>query len=157
MCEYCGCQALETIDELMMEHERVVTLIGRVRDAHRDGEIVRMAELAREIAAVLAPHTQVEEQGLFPALVAEFPEEIAVLEDGHRRVEAVLNEANGPFLTDPDWPARLIEALDLLHRHIRWEQDVVLPAALALLGAEQWEVAETLRARVRIRQPQPVV
>lgn len=160
MCEYCGCQALETVDELTMEHERVVTLIGRVREAHRDGEIVHMAELAREIAAVLAPHTQVEEHGLFPALAAGFPEfteKIAVLEDEHRRVEAVLNEANGPFLTDPDWPVRLIDALDLLRRHIRSEQDGVLPAALALLGTEQWEVVEALRARVGVRQPQPVV
>ena len=68
MCEYCGCQALETIDELTQEHERVVTLISRVRDAHRDGKVAYMAELAREISTVLGPHTQVEEHGLFPAL-----------------------------------------------------------------------------------------
>ncbi|MEV5009802.1 hemerythrin domain-containing protein [Streptomyces sp. NPDC056159] len=73
MCEYCGCQALEAIDELTQEHERVVTLISHVRDAHGGGNVARMAEVAREIAALLGPHTQVEEHGLFPALAADFP------------------------------------------------------------------------------------
>lgn len=109
MCEYCGCQALETIDELTQEHERIVNLISLLRDARRDGAVARMAELAREIAAVLGPHTQVEEHGLFPALAAEFPEQIAALEDEHRRIEAVLAEADGPYLTDPSWPDRLME------------------------------------------------
>ncbi|MFE1311899.1 hemerythrin domain-containing protein [Streptomyces sp. NPDC058755] len=154
MCEYCGCQALESIDQLTMEHETVVNLISQVRDAHRDGKIAYMAELAREITAVLGPHTQVEEHGLFPAMAADFPEKIAALEDEHRRIEAVLGEADGPFLTDPDWPGRLIEALDLLRDHILKEQDGVFPAALALLDTEQWEAIDAVRARVGTRMPQ---
>ncbi|MFC8419811.1 hemerythrin domain-containing protein [Streptomyces sp. NPDC057236] len=146
MCEYCGCQALETIDELTREHERVVTLISRVRDARRDGAIARMAELAREITSVLGPHTQVEEHGLFPAMAAEFPEQIAGLEAEHRRIESVLAEADGPFLTDPGWPDRLIDTLDLLREHILKEQDGVFPAALATLGTEDWEAVEKARA-----------
>ncbi|WP_326793210.1 hemerythrin domain-containing protein [Streptomyces sp. NBC_00841] len=148
MCEYCGCQALETIDELTMEHERVVNLISHVREARRDGEVTRMAELAREIATVVGPHTQVEEHGLFPALVAEFSEKIAALEAEHRRIEAVLAEAEGPFLADPTWPERLIETLDLLRNHILKEQDGVFPAALANLSTEEWEAVEAVRARV---------
>jgi hemerythrin-like domain-containing protein len=155
MCEYCGCQALETIDELTQEHERVVNLISHVRDARRDGAVTRMAGLVREIAAVLGPHTQVEEQGLFPVMAADFPEKIAALEDEHRRIEAVLAEADGPFLTDPTWPDRLIEALDLLRDHILKEQDGVFPAALAMLDTEQWEAIEAVRARVGPRTPLP--
>ncbi|MFE9024001.1 hemerythrin domain-containing protein [Streptomyces sp. NPDC007808] len=146
MCEYCGCQALETIDELTQEHDRVVTLISHVRDARRDGAIARMAELAREITSVLGPHTRVEEHGLFPALAGEFPEHITMLEDEHRRIEAVLAEADGPFLTDPTWPDRLIETLALLREHILKEQDGVFPAALANLDTEQWEAVEKVRA-----------
>ncbi|MFF9773950.1 hemerythrin domain-containing protein [Streptomyces sp. NPDC013978] len=146
MCEYCGCQALETIEELTQEHERVVTLISHIRDARRDGAIARMAELAREIISVLGPHTRVEEHGLFPALAGEFPEQIAALEDEHRRIEAVLAEADGPFLTDPTWPDRLIETLALLREHILKEQDGVFPAALANLDTEQWEAVEKVRA-----------
>lgn len=146
MCEYCGCQALETIDELTQEHERVVNLISHVRDARRDGAVTRMAELAREITSVLGPHTQVEEHGLFPAMATEFPEQIAALEAEHRRIEAVLAEADGPFLTDPGWPDRLIDTLDLLREHILKEQDGVFPAALATLATEDWEAVERARA-----------
>ncbi|WP_432136523.1 MULTISPECIES: hemerythrin domain-containing protein [unclassified Streptomyces] len=153
MCEYCGCQALTAVDELTREHDRVVTLISHVRDARRDGAVARMAELARAIATVLAPHTEVEEHGLFPALADEFPEQIAALEDEHRRIDTVLAEANGPFLTDPTWPDRLIGALDLLRAHILKEQDGVFPAALALLAPEQWEAVEAVRARTATRQP----
>ncbi|MEU6682345.1 hemerythrin domain-containing protein [Streptomyces sp. NPDC046832] len=146
MCEYCGCQALETIDELTREHERVVTLISHVRDARSDGAIARMAELARAITSVLGPHTRVEERGLFPALAGDFPEQIVALEDEHRRIEAVLAEADGPFLADPTWPDRLVETLALLREHILKEQDGVFPDALAHLDTEQWEAVEKARA-----------
>ncbi|MFE0965480.1 hemerythrin domain-containing protein [Streptomyces fungicidicus] len=155
MCEYCGCQALDAIDELTREHERVVNLISHVRDARRDGAIARMAELAREISSVLGPHTQVEEHGLFPALAGDFPDQIAALEDEHRRIEAVLAEADGPFLTDPGWPDRLIDTLGLLRGHILKEQDGVFPAALAGLDTEQWEAVEKVRAAAGSTLPRP--
>ncbi|WP_320780591.1 hemerythrin domain-containing protein [Streptomyces sp. CRN 30] len=145
MCEYCGCQALETIDELTQEHEEVVRLISLLRSAHRDGAVIRMAELAREISRVLGPHTRVEERGLFPALAGEFPERIAALETEHRRIEAVLAEAAHGALPEPGWPDRLIDAMDLLRDHILKEQDGVFPAALATLGTEEWEAVEAAR------------
>ncbi|MDX3458855.1 hemerythrin domain-containing protein [Streptomyces sp. ME02-8801-2C] len=148
MCEYCGCQALETIDELTMEHERVVNLISHVRAASRAGDIARMAEGARQIAAVLAPHTEVEEHGLFPALAGEFPDHIAGLEAEHRQIEAVLAEAADGTPQDPAWPEQLLEVLALLRNHILKEQDGVFPAALANLSTEEWEAVEAVRARV---------
>ncbi|MBB4711483.1 hemerythrin domain-containing protein [Streptomyces luteogriseus] len=147
MCEYCGCQALETIDELTQEHDEVVRLISHLRPAHEDGGVLRMAEVAREIAKVLGPHTEVEEHGLFPALAGDFPEQIAALEAEHRRIEAVLAEASGAFLTDPSWPDRLMEAMAVLRDHILKEQDGVFPAALANLGTEEWEAVEAARAK----------
>ncbi|MFS4108203.1 hemerythrin domain-containing protein [Streptomyces sp. PD-S100-1] len=155
MCEYCGCQALESIDQLTSEHDTVVNLIGLVRDAHRDGDTPRMAELARRISAVLGPHTEVEEHGLFPALTDDFPEKIAVLEAEHRRVEAVLAEAADGVPADPGWPARLMDALTLLRDHILKEQDGVFPAALAFLSIEQWEAVEAVRTRVSGGATQP--
>lgn len=148
MCEYCGCQALETIDELTREHDEVVRLISHLGPARRQGGAARTAEVAREIAAVLGPHTHVEEHGLFPALAGDFPEQIAALEDEHRRIEAVLGEAaDGRIPSDPAWPDRLTEAMALLRDHILKEQDGVFPAALAHLGTEEWEAVEAARAR----------
>lgn len=148
MCEYCGCQVLATIDELTREHDLVVNLMGEVRAAHAGADLVRMAELARAIALVLGPHTEVEEHGLFPALTADFPDHIADLTAEHRRVEEVLGEASAGTPADPAWPARLVQALALLREHIFKEQDGVFPAALTSLGTADWEAAEAVRSRV---------
>ena len=147
MCEYCGCQSLETIDELTREHDEVVRLISHLRSAHGDGDVPRLAQVAREIARVLGPHTQVEEHGLFPALTGDFPDQIAALEAEHRRIESVLAEAaDSTTPSDPTWPGRLMEAMAVLRDHILKEQDGVFPAALAMLGTEQWEAVAAARA-----------
>ncbi|MFG2028784.1 hemerythrin domain-containing protein [Streptomyces sp. NPDC048825] len=148
MCEYCGCQSLASIDELTREHDEVVRLISHLRPAHRDGDVDRMAQVAREIATVLGPHTQVEEHGLFPAMAGGFPEQIAALEAEHRRIEAVLVEAaDGGTPPDPPWPDRLLEAMAMLRDHILKEQDGVFPAALANLSTEEWEAVEAERLK----------
>ena len=108
--------------------------------------MARMAQVAREIATVLGPHTQVEEHGLFPALAGNFPEQMAALEAEHRRVESVLDDtAGGATPSDPAWPDRLMEAMAMLRDHILKEQDGVFPAALANLSTEEWETAEKAR------------
>ncbi len=157
MCEYCGCQEVTAIGELTREHDEVVALIGEVRSAlthpssppTRAPDASRMAELARQMTAILDPHTRVEEDGLFPALAAEFPDQIAGLQDEHRRVEAVLGEAAAGTPADPSWPGRLVATLDVLREHILKEQDGVFPAALASLDAEQWDAVDAVRARLR--------
>ena len=148
MCEYCGCQALGTIEELTREHDVVINLMGEVRAAHARADTAQMAELARQIAAVLGPHTEVEEQGLFPALTPDFPDHVASLTAEHRRVEAALGEVADGTPADPAWPARLMEALAVLREHIFKEQDGVFPAALTTLGSADWEAAEAVRSRV---------
>ncbi len=148
MCEYCGCQAVATIEELTREHDLVLSLLAEMRVARARADTARMAELARQVAAVLGPHTYVEEQGLFPALAADFPDHIAALRAEHRQVEGALGEASTGYPADPAWPARLVVALETLRQHIFKEQDGVFPAALATLSTEQWEAAEAARARV---------
>ena len=156
MCEYCGCQALATIDELTREHDLVINLMGEARAAHADADTAWMAELAQRIAAVLGPHTEVEEQGLFPALAPDFPNHVASLTAEHRRVEAALSEAAAGTPADPAWPGRFAEALALLREHIFKEQDGVFPAALATLGAADWEAAEAVRSRAGGALSRPV-
>ena len=148
MCEYCGCQALGTIEELTQEHDLVINLMGDARAALARADTAQMARLARQIATVLGPHTEVEEQGLFPALAPDFPDHVAGLRAEHRRVDAALAEAAAGTPADPAWPTRLAEALALLREHIFKEQDGVFPAALATLGAADWEAAEAVRSRV---------
>lgn len=94
MCEYCGCQALAPIGELTREHDLVLSLVRDIRIAREKGDGPRTAELARRIAAVLGPHNQVEEGGLFPAFAADFPDQITILEAEHQQIAAVLGEAS---------------------------------------------------------------
>jgi hemerythrin-like domain-containing protein len=155
MCEYCGCQTVTVIGDLTREHDAVVNLVADVRAAAEGGDLVAVAGLARAIAAVLGPHTAVEEHGLFPALVGEFGEQIAVLEAEHRHIEAVLAEAATATPTDPAWPARLLAVLHVLREHILKEQDGVFPAALAALRTADWERIEAVRAQAGTLVPAP--
>lgn len=148
MCEYCGCQAVTVIDELTREHDHVVETISRVRTAYAAGDVAALAELARHIAAVLGPHTAVEEDGLFPPLAEDFPEHVAALSGEHRRIEEVLGQAAVGVPDDPTWPDQLLSTMRLLREHILAEQDGVFPAALAGLATADWEAAEAVRARV---------
>ncbi len=147
MCEYCGCQEITAIDQLTREHNLVVGLIAEVRTARAAADIGRMAALARRITAVLVPHTAVEEQGLFPLLADDFPEQVAALEAEHRRIEAVLGAAARGTPGDPDWPDRLIATLEVLREHILKEQDGVFPAALTSLSGADWDMVDAVRAR----------
>ena len=106
-----------------------------------------MAALATRMATILSPHTVVEEEGLFPALAGEFPDQVAALHAEHRRIETVLGEAAAGPPADPMWPARLTETLELLREHILKEQDGVFPAALSSLSPAQWDAVDDVRSR----------
>ena len=148
MCEYCGCQSVTAIGELTREQDIVVNLIGDVRAAHATGDVPRMAELARRIAAVLGPHTEVEEHGLFPSCwPTSSPTTWPSLEAEHRRIETVLGVASMQTPTDPGWPRQLMETLDLLREHILKEQDGVFPAALTALSGADWDSVDAVRTR----------
>ena len=147
MCEYCGCQQIAVIGELTREHEAVVALIGRLERSLAGQRLEEVVESCRQISAILAPHTVVEEQGLFPEMTDEFPDHIQALRSEHREIETVLDEAAGGLPDDPTWPDRLPRALFLLREHILKEQDGVFPAALAALDADQWERIEAVRTQ----------
>ena len=148
MCEYCGCQALDAIAELTAEHDLVVNLSGEARRALERADLALAADRARAIAAVLGPHTAVEEDALFPALAAEFGDHVEGLLAEHRLIEAALAEAADGTPVDAGWPARLAEAIEALRRHIAKEQDGVFPAALSVLDGDQWDAVDAVRTRV---------
>lgn len=148
MCEYCGCQSIPAIRELTAEHDAVVDQIGEVTRRLRDGDTAAAADACRRISRILLPHTAVEEQGLFPAMAAEFPGEVESLQQEHRAIEAVLAECDAGTPADPGWPDRVGHALDLLRAHILKEQDGVFPATLSVLDSDDWNQVDDIRARV---------
>ena len=150
VCEYCGCQQIATIAELTREHDEVVALVGQIQSSLTGQHRKDVAKSCQQILDILAPHTEVEEEGLFPEMTAEFPDHIEVLRSEHREVEKVLGEASDGFPDDPTWPDRLVAVLHLLREHILKEQDGVFPAALAALDADQWERIEAARAQISL-------
>ena len=148
MCEYCGCQDIPAIGQLTDEHDAIVAVISHVRSELDGGQVDAAAHWSRRISALLAPHTAVEEEGLFPALAGEFPDHVATLRAEHRIVEAVLDEATDGTPADPTWPSRVTEALYLLREHILKEQNGMFPAALTSLDPADWDAIAAVRDRV---------
>jgi hypothetical protein len=83
MCEYCGCQQIAAIAELTREHDGVVAIIGQVQRALA-GPPEDVAKGCQQILAILAAHTVVEEEGLFPEMTDEFPDHIEELRRASR-------------------------------------------------------------------------
>ncbi len=148
MCQNCGCLANTVIDDLTREHDAVVGLIRTVGDQMVRGRMGEAAATCRAISALLAPHTVVEEEGLFAELFREFPGQLEALTREHRQIERVLDEAAAGAPADLLWPERLREALGMLREHILKEQDGVFPAAIISLDGDQWEDVEAVRRRV---------
>lgn len=148
MCEYCGCQQIAVLGELTREHDAAVGVLSTIRGLLADGDLAGAAASCRALRAILGPHTEVEEQGLFPELTAEYPDHVDVLRREHQRIDAVLGEADAGTPTDPAWARRLLDVSFLLREHILKEQDGVFPAALGILDGDQWERVEHVRARV---------
>lgn len=147
MCEYCGCRALATIDELTREHDAALDLMRTARKAIAVGDLPAVRDVCRELLLLLEPHNAVEEQALFVAMHEENPEHVDVLLSEHRHIHAVLKDlAHGtPSL---DWALPLTDVLHTLREHIAKEQDGLFPAALATLSTAQWEAAERVRSAV---------
>lgn len=148
MCEYCGCLDVPAIAELTAEHDLVVTLGGQALRALEAGDLDTAAVRARAIAAVLAPHTAVEEGALFPAMAVEFGDHVRGLVEEHHLVEAVLAESADGTPVDPGWPHRLEQGMDVLREHILKEQDGLFPASLAVLDPSDWDHLDEVRLRV---------
>ncbi|MBK5306599.1 MAG: hemerythrin domain-containing protein [Frankiaceae bacterium] len=147
MCEYCGCQAVSVIAELTREHECALDAARAAEQAAAVGDLEAARSALRDLQGVLGPHTVVEEEGLFPAIAREFPEQVHVLRLEHRLFEDVCADVLSGQ-PSPRWAADVSAAMSALHAHILKEQDGVFPAAMTVLHAVDWEVAEDVRASV---------
>jgi hemerythrin-like domain-containing protein len=146
MCEYCGCQQIAAIADLTREHDALVAHMSIVRAHLSAGRHDAAAAGCRTMVTILGPHTQVEEDGLFPLLAGEFPGHVQALRTEHTRIESVLLEAEYVTPTDPAWPERLLRTFSLLREHILKEQDGMFPAALIALDGDQWDQVDAARA-----------
>lgn len=146
MCEYYGCQALRTIDELTAEHDALVGLAGRAKRQLVAGQYDGVAEACAQMLLILGPHTKVEEDALFSVMAEEFADHIAGLQHDHRVIHAALAAVVARDCAPTRWAEQLGPALHLLREHVLKEQDGLFPAALSTLDREHWDRAEAIRA-----------
>jgi hemerythrin-like domain-containing protein len=148
MCEYCGCQEIDAIALLTAEHEDLRSVARQALVAERAGDHDAAVAAVRVLIERLAPHTRIEEEGLFPAMSAEFGDHMATLVGEHRTLEDALAALAASTAPDPTWAARMDLAVADLFDHILKEQDGVFPAALASLSSQDWDHLDAVRRNV---------
>jgi hemerythrin-like domain-containing protein len=147
MCEYCGCQSVPAIAELTAEHDQIREVARDLDSVARREDLPVATEVAGRLLNLLAPHTAVEEQGLFPAMAVEFDAHVASLIDDHRRIEQVLRDVAAGESAE-DWPVRVRAVVGELFHHILREQDGLFPASLSVLSPQQWDHLDEVRRTV---------
>lgn len=137
MCDHCGCREITPIGRLMAEHEDLLRLAGEARAALRAGDEATARAVIADLAALLHPHTEAEERGLFAVMGrrAEFAGHIAGLEAEHAGLAA--------RLAGPLGRAEITGICDRLSDHIQAEEYGLFPAALASLSGDDWEAVST--------------
>jgi hypothetical protein len=135
MCDYCGCRSRPLIAEFGDEHERIADLSGELRRqivAGTDDEAVAVG--ARRLVEVLAAHSAREVGGLYVELDASGIDTGAMHAEHHHIDDALADAAAGRV----DRSA-LVQALDLLARHVHDEEYDLFPAAHQLLDDAAWD------------------
>ena len=145
MCSYCGCQAITVIRLLTRQHEEIINKLGSVRRAAEKNDLPAVQAFALELASLINPHTALEENGLFAALMREdeFVEPLGKLTLEHKEIDRLIG--------------RLIEydisvAGDLntlLRNHISNEENGIFPASVVTLDGKDWDQIERDQGVVR--------
>jgi hemerythrin-like domain-containing protein len=156
VCEYCGCQNIAAIATLTEEHDELRALGRDAAHAARDGDWPRAVIVCRQLRATLAPHTEIEEIGLFPPMAAEFDTHVASLRDDHRRIDSAVGDLAGAPEPPPGWRQTLESSVTELFEHILREQDGLFPASVSVLTADEWDRLDAVRQEVASRSAVPV-
>lgn len=151
MCQYCGCQEIETLGRLMDDHVQIRNYCGQ---AHRDlqaGNPDAAVRELRQIQRILATHNAVEERGLYLAMTrfGEYAEQAGELYNEHDDVDDLFSHslalADRGHSDRIDWEA-ILAAFGVLKEHIQREDNGLFPAAAVALDATDWELCEQIRA-----------
>jgi hemerythrin-like domain-containing protein len=141
MCDYCGCNGVQQIRELMDEHEALMDEADVLRLALSQGDHPRAVSLLARLITHLGRHVGREEAGIFAALrdKGEFLEELSDLEAEHRQFDVTTSalDAEGS-----DFVARLSRMLDDLGEHVEREDLGIFPVSVVTLGAQGWQVID---------------
>jgi hemerythrin-like domain-containing protein len=140
VCSYCGCQAIEVVGRLTEEHEAIVNALGELRRAVAGSRHEDVRGSADRLGALLAPHTQAEEVGLFGVLRRDpaFADHVDRLCAEHAALDTMLAAVVAGDHS-------VVEAFaHALRRHIDREENGIFPAAAIGLDGPEWEEVHAL-------------
>lgn len=138
MCSYCGCQSLTVIRLLTIQHEQIINKLGEVRRACELQDANVAALHAGELAAMIATHNKLEEDGLFEALKPdlEFAESLAKLRSEHQEIDELVGRIGSGEVT-------AIGELEItLRNNISNEENGLFPASAVTLDGPVWDAIE---------------
>ncbi|MBD3784972.1 MAG: hemerythrin domain-containing protein [Micrococcales bacterium] len=139
MCSYCGCESVTVIGRFMAEHEEVVNACGELRRScgRRPTDVTRAADHLR---ALLRPHTDAEEMGLFAVLGQdpEFTEHVRTLCAEHAALDAALDRIAAGAHEEMSAFERA------LRRHIDREENGLFPAAAIRFAGPEWDLVVSM-------------
>jgi hypothetical protein len=128
VCDHCSCRSFGPIADLTREHEEILALAW---------EIAEGREVSPDaLLALLDPHVEKEERGLYPHLLqtGDLPQErLDVLEDEHVGLRF--------RLTSGTFDRRAYYALA---SHIEEEEMELFPAAMFAFDDDDWSDLEAL-------------
>ncbi len=145
MCDYCGCNGVAPIRELMDEHEALMAEADAVREALGVGDHALAAVRIGHLAGHLDRHVRREEAGVFTAMrdKGEFLDELSELETEHRDFDALIAALDAEA---PDFADVVSKMLADLDEHVEREDLGIFPVSVVTLGADGWKVVEQARS-----------
>lgn len=142
MCDYCDCRSHPEIAALAEDHERALAVTAAVRRALGAGDHAAADGLLAELPAMLAPHFDREQRGVFDRLRRTGIGDDYVARFDADHVELTL------LLEQPASGQRTEHLVALLEDHILREETDMFPAAHQLFAPVDWDAIDELVGRV---------
>jgi iron-sulfur cluster repair protein YtfE (RIC family) len=119
-------QMPDVVDLIKAQHRRIESLLQQAQDAEPE----QMAELLRQVAALLVPHSEAEESFVYPAIRDHAREEAGEVKDGvaeHHHIEDLLRELLAGEPGSPGYDGKLAAMAGELQHHVEEEEQDLLP------------------------------
>jgi iron-sulfur cluster repair protein YtfE (RIC family) len=141
MCHYCGCRDMPLIRDLIAEHEQALDCADDIVRALDRRELPAATDLLGHMHALLSPHWEGEENGVFAVMAAreeQYADYVRPLIAEHRELAQLLASVD---VSSADGEQAVRVAFQELRDHIRREEDGLFPASLTALAGDDWNAA----------------
>jgi iron-sulfur cluster repair protein YtfE (RIC family) len=141
---------MDVFETLMQDHRVAEQRFAEI-ERTTDKETERRERLFKELRACLEAHEIFEEEVLYPE-IEQFPtikRLIGHASEAHAEFDAILQELSEMPVARDEWMDGIRELKDMIHEHVRMEDETMFPAARAELAETR---AEELGRRIEERQ-----